>query len=174
MTVIHHVIYFLSIPWFLVFPHAGDLVPFKCSSLIFFAILSLMVLGSCLWFCGPWFRFMCKIRLTNMKNRKVGPWYAWLFRPLGYGEQNYIQGTKPLRHSPQWIIFPMPWAQNSHWPNVGNMGNHIKSSRKHWKSINLFFFPELSWGPLNRLKILSWSPLTFFTIGKSILRTFLV
>ena len=50
---------------------------------------------------------------------------------------------------------------------------------KGGKSINLIksdiffdFSPKWSWGPLDRLKILSWSPLRFSTIGKPILRTF--
>ena len=36
----------------------------------------------------------------------------------------------------------------------------------------MFFLRELSWGPLNRLKIISWCPLRFSIIGKPILRTF--
>ena len=50
---------------------------------------------------------------------------------------------------------------------------------KGGKSINLIkfdivfdFSPKWSWGLLDRLKILSWSPLRFSTIGKPILRTF--
>ena len=50
---------------------------------------------------------------------------------------------------------------------------------KGGKSVNLIkfdqffdFSPKWSWGPLDRLKILSWSPLRFSTIENSILRTF--
>ena len=50
---------------------------------------------------------------------------------------------------------------------------------KGGKSINLikfdhfffYFLRKWSWGPLDRLKILSWSPLRCSTIGKPILRT---
>ena len=50
---------------------------------------------------------------------------------------------------------------------------------KGGKSVNLIkfdqffdFSPKWTWGPLDRLKILSWSPLRFSTIENSILRTF--
>ena len=50
---------------------------------------------------------------------------------------------------------------------------------KGGKSVNLIkfdqfldFSPKWSWGPLDRLKILSWGPLRFSTIENSILSTF--
>ena len=53
------------------------------------------------------------------------------------------------------------------WANRGNGGSLIKFERFS------DFFQELSWRLLKRPKTLSWGPLRFSTIGKSILRTFI-
>ena len=72
-----------------------------------------------------------------------------------------------IYHSSNITLVNMTAAQGT--PNRGKGGKSV-----HLIKFDQFFdfLPKWSWGPLDRLKILSWGPLRFSTMGKPILRTF--
>ena len=92
----------------------------------------------------------------------AAPWKALPNHPLLWWQPPNRQAMEAFRGRHQHDSSPRD-------PKQGERGKIDKFNKI--RTI-LDFSPKWSWGPPDRLKILSWSQLRFSTIGKLILRTF--